>query len=131
MRDINTVTLTGRTTRDAELKYANGGLAICEVSLAVNRSVKRGDKYEDEPSFFDVVIFGRMAEVLQKMLTKGTACTIEGELKQDRWKNTEGQNRSKVVIIADNVKLHGSGKPSERDDGASRAFDDDLPDWAK
>ena len=129
MRDINTVTLTGRTTRDAELKYTPSGMAICNASIATNRSVKKGDDWQDEPSFFDVVIFGRMGETLSNMLTKGTACTIEGELRQERWQNSEGQNRSKVVVIANNLRLHGSGKP--RDDGASRAFDDDLPEWAK
>jgi single-strand DNA-binding protein len=100
------VVLTGRTTRDAELKYTAGGMAIASVSLAVNRSVKKGEQWEDEPSFFDATIFGKMAETLAPMLAKGTACTVEGELRQERWQNKEGENRSKVVVIVNNLRLH-------------------------
>ena len=70
MTDLNNVSLTGRLTREAELKYTNGGLAICSFSLAVNRRVKKGDNWEEEASFFDVTLFGRSGEAVQRYLTK-------------------------------------------------------------
>jgi single-strand DNA-binding protein len=104
---INTVVIAGNLVRDAELKYTNGGLAICEFSVAVNDQKKQGDQWVEEAYFFDVTLFGRRAESLQRYLTKGKTVGVEGKLKQDRWQNQEGQNRSKVGIIANNIMLLG------------------------
>ena len=109
MNDINAVTLTGRLTKDAELKYTPGGLAIAELSLAVNERRKKGDEWVDEASFFDVTLFGRSAEALQQYLVKGKQIGVEGKLNQDRWQDKEtGQNRSKVKILARDITLMGS-----------------------
>lgn len=109
MADVNTVVLVGRLTRDAELKYTNGGMAICEFALAINTRRKQGEEWVDEANFFDITLFGRQGEAISKYLTKGKQAAVEGRLKQDRWQNQEGQNRSKVAIIANNVMLLGSG----------------------
>jgi len=111
---INTVVLAGNLVRDAELKYSNNGLAILEFAIAINDSKKQGDSWVDEVYYFDVTVFGRRAEALQRFLTKGKAVAVEGKLKQDRWQNQEGQNRSKVGVIANNVMLFGG-----RDGGGS------------
>lgn len=133
MRDINQVVVTGRLTRDAELKYTRGGTAVAEYAVAVNRSVKKGDQWEDEASFFDCTMFGRFAEVMSEHLTKGAAVTLAGELRQDRWQNQEGQNRSKVGIIVNQLTL--GAKPNSEQRPAQRpsrpepaATDDDFPD---
>ncbi len=107
--DINSVTLIGRLTRDAELKYTSGGLAIARFSIAVNRRKKNGDGWEDEASFFDITLFGKSAESVNQYLTKGKQIAIKGELHQDRW-DQEGQARSKVGIIAETVQLLGGGE---------------------
>ena len=85
--DYNKVTLIGRLTRDADLKYTTTGTAIAAVSLASNRSVKKQDNWETEVSYFDGNIYGRMAENLKPYLTKGKMILIAGHLKQDRWQN--------------------------------------------
>ncbi|TVR67606.1 MAG: single-stranded DNA-binding protein [Spirochaetaceae bacterium] len=109
MADINRVVLVGRLVRDAEQKYTPGGLAICEFSVAINNRRKQGDEWVDEANFFDVTLFGRQGEAIQRYLLKGKQVGIDGRLKQDRWQDKEtGQNRSKVNIIADNVMLLGS-----------------------
>lgn len=105
MTDINKVIIIGRLTRDAELKYSNSGTAICEFALAVNNAKKKGEEWVDEPSFFDITIFGRQGEAIQQYMVKGKQVGVEGRLKQQRWQNQEGQNRSKVVIIAETVQL--------------------------
>lgn len=105
MTDINKVTIIGRLTRDAELKYTNSGTAICEFALAVNNAKKKGEEWVDEPSFFDITIFGRQGEAIQQYMVKGKQVGVVGRLEQQRWQNHEGQNRSKVVIIAETVQL--------------------------
>lgn len=114
MADINHVVLVGRLVRDAQLKYTNSGLAICEFSIAINNRRKQGDDWVDEAHFFDVTLFGRQGEAIQRYLTQGKQVGVDGRLQQDRWQNNEGQNRSKVTIIANNVMLLGS-----RDGGGS------------
>jgi single-strand DNA-binding protein len=108
MADINHVTLIGRLTRDAELRYTAGGQAVCKFSIAVNRRRKNGDQWEDEANFFDIVLWGRQGEALNQYLVKGKMIGLEGELRQDRWQQ-DGQNRSKVEIVANNLQLLGGG----------------------
>jgi single-strand DNA-binding protein len=108
MADINNVVLVGRLTKDAELKYTSSGQAVCKFSVAVNRRRKNGDQWEDEANFFDVVLWGRQGEALNQYLQKGKTVGVEGELRQDRWQQ-DGQNRSKVEIVANNIQLLGSG----------------------
>lgn len=111
MADLNHVILIGRLTRDAELKYTANGQAVCKFSVAVNRRRKNGDQWVDEPNFFDVVLWGRSGETLNQYLVKGKQIAVEGELRQDRWEQ-DGQNRSKVEILANNVQLLGGGQGS-------------------
>ena len=106
MADINQVVLIGRLTRDAELKYTASGQAVCKFSLAVNRTRKNGEQWEDEPNFFDIVLWGKRGEALNQYLLKGKTVGVEGELRQDRWQQ-DGQNRSKVEIVANNIQLLG------------------------
>ncbi|MCL2007734.1 MAG: single-stranded DNA-binding protein [Treponema sp.] len=116
MADINHVVLVGRLTRDAELKYTSSGQAICKFAIAINRRRKNGDNWEDEAHFFDIVLWGRQGESLNQYLQKGKLVGIEGELRQERWQQ-DGQNRSKIEIVANNIQLLGSGGPSS---GSSR-----------
>lgn len=114
--DINHVTLVGRLVRDAQLKYTNSGLAICEFPVAINNRRKQGDAWIDEAHFFDVTLFGRQGEAIQRYLIQGKQVGVEGQLRQDRWQTPEGQNRSKIAIVASNVMLlggRGDGGPND------------------
>ncbi|MDR0300980.1 MAG: single-stranded DNA-binding protein [Treponema sp.] len=106
MVDLNHVVLIGRLTRDAELKYTAGGQAVCKFSVAVNRRKKNGDQWEDEANFFDIVLWGKQGETLNQYLLKGKMVAVDGELRQDRWQQ-DGQNRSKVEIVASFIQLLG------------------------
>jgi single-strand DNA-binding protein len=109
MIDINHVTLIGRLTRDAEYKALPSGQAVCNFSIAVNRRRKVGEQWEDEANYFDIVLWGKQADSLNRYLVKGKQIGVDGELRQDRWQQ-DGQNRSKVVISANNVQLLGGGQ---------------------
>jgi single-strand DNA-binding protein len=143
MADINHVVLVGRLTRDAELKFTNTGLAICTFSIAINRRVKSGDKWIDEANFFDITLFGKQGEAVSQYMTKGTQVAINGELRQDRWEQ-DGQKRSKIKIVANNLQLLGSrsggggadrgpkdfdtqGDSGTVESGGAGTFEDDIP----
>ncbi|MDR1363459.1 MAG: single-stranded DNA-binding protein [Spirochaetaceae bacterium] len=117
MMDLNHVSLIGRLTRDAEYKVLPSGQAVCNFSIAVNRRRKNGDSWEDEANYFDIVLWGKQADSLNRYLIKGKQIGVDGELRQDRWQQ-DGQNRSKVVISAINVQLLGGG-PGQGGAGAS------------
>ena len=106
--DINVVVLVGRLTRDCELKSTPQGPSVCRFSIAVNRRKRTGDRWEDEVSYFDVVLWGKSAETLKPYLQKGRQVSIEGELRQNRW-DQEGKTVSKVEVVANNVQLLGGG----------------------
>ncbi len=150
MANLNHVVLIGRLTRDAELKYTNTGLAVSKLSIAVNRRKKSGDQWVEEANYFDITVWGKTAENLNQYLLKGKEIAVEGELRQDRWEQ-DGQTKSKVEIVANNIQLlgggggSGSGRPSGLNQQASQDsgkrqtgeneyppahsdhFDDDIP----
>ena len=129
MTDINSVVLVGRITKDVgsderSFSYVGNGTAKAVVNIAVNRGVKKGDKWEDEASFFDIVIWGKTAENLKPRLTKGTQITVSGYLKQDRWEK-DGQKQSRVQVVADMVEIPNvSKKEADKD---AEAFPEDNP----
>ena len=106
MTDTNSVVLVGRSVRDVsdrDFGYLQSGTARLNFSIAVNKSRKQGDQWIDEPSFFDVTIFGKWAENLKQKMFKGCKVLVVGSLKQDRWENN-GQKFSKVSVLADSVQ---------------------------
>ena len=134
MTDINSVVLIGRITKDVgsderSFSYIGNGTAKATVNIAVNRSVKKGEKWEDETSFFDVVIWGKMAENLKPRLTKGKQISVMGFLKQDRWEK-DGQKQSKIYVNAEQVEIpNDSKKDAEKVANAfgGESFPEDNP----
>lgn len=108
MKDINTVTLTGRLTREMEIKYTPSGAPVGKFSLAVNRNKKKGDKWVDEASFFECALFGKSSESLAQYLIKGKQIALSGEMRQERWTSQDGQNQSRVVVVISSISLMGS-----------------------
>lgn len=96
----NTVTVAGNITRDPELRFTQSGMAVTSFGLAWNR--RRQDQ-EDEVSFFDVTCFRQLAENVAESLHKGARVVIYGTLQQRSWENADGDRRSKVEILADDV----------------------------
>ena len=112
--DLNTVGLVGRLTRPCENRFTNSGFCITTFSLAVNRKKKAQDgSWQDRASYFDIKILGKMGEALGQYLVKGQQVSVQGYLDQETWE-TNGQKRSKVVIIAESVSLLGSKPQTNR-----------------
>ena len=125
MADINRVIEIGHLTRDEEIKYTPGGMAIGNISIAINRKVKKGQDWVDEANYFDVVIYGKQAESLQRFLTKGKQIAVDGFLKQERWTDPNGQSRSAIKIIANDIQLLGGKEGSQNNGGYENSGYDD------
>ena len=96
----NTVTVVGNVTRDPELRFTQGGMAVANFGVAWNKKKQDG---EEEVSYFDVSCYRQRAENVADSVTKGSRVVIYGTLSQRSWENQEGERRSKVEIIADDV----------------------------
>src|SRR5438270_14018892 len=105
MSNGNTVTLVGNITRDPELRFTNTGQATATFGLAVNRSWvdRQSNERREVTSFFDVVCWREMAENVSESLQKGARVVVTGRLEQRSWETPEGDRRSKIEVVADEV----------------------------
>lgn len=103
MSDLNTVTLEGNLTADPDYRTLDSGNSLARLGLAVNRSKKVGDDWQEEVSFFDVTVFGRLADNVSESLSKGDRVVVSGRLQQRSWENDEGEKRYAVSMIADAI----------------------------
>jgi single-strand DNA-binding protein len=110
MANLTRVLLIGNCTRDIELRYTTSGTAIADFGIAVNRVWKNdsGEKQE-EVTFVDIQVWGRLAEIAGEYLSKGSSVFIEGRLKLDTWDDKQsGQKRSKLRVVGENLQLLGA-----------------------
>ncbi|MBI5749918.1 MAG: single-stranded DNA-binding protein [Nitrospinae bacterium] len=135
MASLNKVFLMGNLTRDPELRYTPNGSAVASFGLAVNRKYKQGDAVKDETCFVDITVWGKQAENCAEYLSKGRGVLIEGRLSYRSWETDEGQKRSKLDVVANNVQfLQRAGeKAAAQSSGVEEAIpekesvEDDVP----
>ncbi|MFN0092963.1 MAG: single-stranded DNA-binding protein [Acidimicrobiales bacterium] len=99
----NTVTLVGNVTRDPELRFTPAGRAVANFGLAVNFRSQRNGEWQESTSFFDIVCWGELGENASESIQKGTRVLVTGRLEQRSWQTQEGDRRSKIEVIADEV----------------------------
>ncbi len=99
------VTLIGNITRDPELRYTAGGQAIATFGIAVNRrwQNRQSQAWEESTSFFDIVCWGDLGTNVTDSLGKGDRVIVSGRLEQRSWETQDGEKRSKIEVVADEV----------------------------
>ena len=115
----------GNLTKDVDMRYTPSGTAVAGISVAVNTRYTSGGEQKEDVSYFDVKAFGKIAENCNKYLSKGSSVLVAGRLKQERWQDKDGGNRSKVVIVADTVQFlskPAGGKGDGGEDGNEIPF---------
>lgn len=102
MEGINTVSISGRASRDPELR-GSGAASLLAFTVCVNdRRKDENGNWGDVPNFIDCVVFGSRAETLADMLHKGDEVFIQGKLRQNTWEK-DGQKRSKTEVKAEKL----------------------------
>jgi len=112
MSSYNKVILMGNLTRKPEVRFTQGGMAICKFGLAVNRRFKDGasGEWREEATFVDITFFGKRGEAFAKYHDKGKPAFIEGSLRLDTWDDKQtGEKRSKLYVVGDDWQFVGSG----------------------
>jgi len=105
MNSLNSILIEGNLTREPELSATPKGTPVCAFSVASNRFYKQDDETQQEVSFFEVETWAKLATVCGEQLKKGRGVRVVGRLKQDRWTDGDGKNRSKVKIVAEHVEF--------------------------
>src|SRR3954449_3261000 len=105
MANDNTVTLVGNVTRDPELRYTPSGQTVATFGLAVNRrwQNRQNQEWEEQVSFFDVKSWSGLAENVAESIQRGTRVIVTGRLEQRSWETDNGEKRSKVEVVADEI----------------------------
>ena len=113
---LNSVNIMGNLTRDPEIKSTPSGKSVCSLSIANNRIYSKNNEKVTEVSYFDVEVWGVVAENCAKYLKKGSGIIVEGRLKQDRWEK-DGKTQSRVRISANSVHF----MPKRNEDGSGQS----------
>ena len=113
-QNINRVILTGRLTRDPELRTLPSGMSVCSLRLAFNTRKKdqATGEWGEKGNFVDVTVFGRQGEIVAQYMSKGRAIAIDGRLEWREWQDQSGNKREAIEIVADSVQFLGG-----REDG--------------
>ena len=109
MSDLNEVIVSGRLTRDSELRYTPNGTAVTDVIVASNRIWSKDSDRQEETTFVDITIWGKQAESLQEYLVKGRHIMVVGRLKLNKWETEDGDKRSKLTMVAEKINLTPGG----------------------
>jgi single-strand DNA-binding protein len=132
-RSFNQVILMGNLTRDPELRSTPNGQSVCSFSLALNRSYKGSDgNWQEATDYVDIVAWGPLGERVAQYLSKGRPALVNGRIQSRSWEQ-DGQKRSKVEVVAQDVTFlgspsggqggnaGGSGGSSQSEDSQARA----------
>lgn len=112
MANFNKVILIGNLCKDPELRYTPQGVAVVNITLAVNRKYKSGEETKEDVAFVPVVIWNKIAEVVNQYCHKGNPLLVEGRIQTRSWEK-DGQKQYKTEVVAENIQLMG-GKKEEK-----------------
>ena len=99
----NNVTLVGNLTREPELRYTAGGKGVTSFGIAVSHRYQVNGEWQEKTSFFNVTAWDTLGENIAASLTKGTRFIVTGRLEQREYETKEGEKRSVVEIVADEI----------------------------
>jgi single-strand DNA-binding protein len=125
---VNKVILVGRLGRDPETRYTGGGQAVANFSVATDESYKdKNGERQKRTEWHRITAWGKLAEICQQYLKKGTMVYIEGRIQSREWQDKEGQKRTSFDIVANTMKMLSSrAEGAAAGGGASRSGGDDM-----
>ena len=135
--NINNVTISGRLTRDVELRYTQSGTPVAKLSIAFNRNFKKNDEWHEETSYLDVTVWSKLAERCGAELHKGSPIIVQGYFKSGTYQDKESNTRKTFELVANYVSFLEKGETLKREDvetgnqtvntTVNEITDDDVP----
>jgi single-strand DNA-binding protein len=123
---LNRVMLLGNLGQDPELRMTSGGQAVLKLRLATSETyLDRNKVRQERTEWHSVVVWGKRAEALSKILSKGSRIFVEGGLRTSSYDDKEGHKRYRTEVVANNIILSGGGGgrggPRPQEDGPEPA----------
>jgi single-strand DNA-binding protein len=119
---LNKVMLIGNVGRDPEMRYTPGGTAVTNFSVATNHRVRKGEQWEDQVEWHNIVTFDKLAEQSNEYLSKGRKVYIEGRLQTRSWDDDEsGQKKYRTEIVANQMVMLDQRTPDAEGGGEARS----------
>ena len=125
---LNCVCLTGRLTRDPELRTTTTGKQVVSFTVAVQKRFKPQDDSQPDASFIDCVAWGQQAEFLGNYGTKGRMVGVTGRLEQRRYQAQDGTNRNVVEVVVYDIQLLDRPRDDPQRETASGQADGSMAD---
>ena len=131
---INMAIITGNVTRDPELRYTPSGSAVCSFGVATNHSIKKGDQWEDIPTFHNIVVWGKSAEYISNTVKKGMKVSLTGRIDNRQYDAKDGTKKYISEIVADTVipftdrRSSGDQNPQESSNQVETQSEDKVED---
>jgi single-strand DNA-binding protein len=123
-RGLNKVMVIGHLGRDPEMRYTPSGRPVTTFTVAVSRSWNTADgERRSETEWFNIVSWGNLAEICKQYLHKGQQVYIEGRLQTRRWEDKEGQKRTSVEVVANEMMMLGDRRDNSK--GSQESDQDD------
>ena len=131
MSSLNKVQLIGRLGKDPEVRHLDSGITVCNFSIATSESYtnKIGEKVE-QTEWHNIVAWGKLAEIIEKWVTKGMLIYIEGKLKTRKW-DKEGQTHYTTEIFADGMQMLSRAEQQIQQQTQATAQQSTVDDWSK
>ena len=144
-RGVNKVTLIGNLRNDPELRSTQSGSAVANITLATSESWRDKETQEtkERVEWHRVIFFGRLAEVVNEYLRKGSQVYVEGRIQTRKWQDKDGNDRYTTEIVANEMQMLGSrgtnsespanqqsastSQPASQSAIVNEPFDDDIP----
>jgi single-strand DNA-binding protein len=125
MASLNRVVLVGNLTKDPEIRNTPDGTPVANLRLAVNRqwTNKQGER---EADFFNIVAWRKLAELCGQYLGKGSSVAIDGRLQSRSWDAQDGQRRTTVEIVADNIQFLNRASAMPETVNTTNVIDNDM-----
>ena len=99
----NNIKLVGNLTRDPELRFTATGRGVASFGIAVGRRYQVNGEWKEDTSYFNVTAWGQLGENASATLSKGMRCVVSGRLEQREYNNREGEKRSAIEVVADEI----------------------------
>ena len=114
---MNKVVLTGRITRDPEIRYTQNGLSNLRFSVAVDRAVARDASGNRQADFINCVAFGQQADFISRYVKKGNMLAIEGRIQTGQYQDQNNQTRYTTDVIVERVENMTPRDPNSQSNG--------------
>ncbi len=126
---MNQIILSGNVGKEPEMRFTPSSKPTTSFSVASNRKWKNNEgEQQEETTWFNIVTWGRLAEICNQYLSKGRQVIVRGRLQERKWEGPDGQMHYRTEVVADEVEF--MGKNEDRQDYGGSSYgpgEDEVP----